>query len=700
VKWLRVSDPGHFALRAAARTAIVVPVAFAIGEVGIGNPDTALFSFFSAFAFLVFVDFSGPRPGRLVAYLALLLAGAALITLGTLCSNSPALAIAAMAVVGFVVLFAGIINWYLAAAGTAALLSFILPVMIPADVADIPARLAGWGIGGALAITAVMVLWPQRPRDQLRAATADACRALADLVAEPHEPAREEAARAADRAVRTRFVATPFRPTGSTGAGAALASLVDELGWLLELAVRAPADCPGGGTARAANIDVLRQSAERLAGGQVTVEVDRLVTVRQDLFDGLLRRLADPGVRDDDDALREALRSTWQLRVMSQATVRVGELAQVAAAAVPSLRADRTVAEVSRLVADHASLRSVWLRNTLRATAGLTLAVLVGQLANVQHSFWIVLGTLSVLRSSALGTGASALEALVGTTIGIVLGGALVFAIGTNETVLWIVLPPAILLAAYAPRAISFAAGQAGFTVALLILFNLIEPSGWEVGLVRVEDVAIGFAISLAVGLLFWPRGAAAMLRSRLDDAYQAGSQYLATSARRLLDAGPAESLAETRDEAVARERLLDAAVRQFLSEHAAPAAPMDDGATLVEGAVRLRVTGDSIAWLGQQVDGAPRPDSESDLHGDIEAVRAWYAALGTALATRTAPPAPAVTEGELPPGVLDRLRAAVVTGDRARTIGAVTVGWGYQNLDVLRRLEDQIAGAAARLTP
>jgi hypothetical protein len=107
------------------------------------------------------------------------------------------------------------------------------------------------------------------------------------------------------------------------------------------------------------------------------------------------------------------------------------------------------------------------------------------------------------------GTVTSALQGLIGTTIGIVLGGALVFAIGSDEILFWIVFPPAILVAAYAPRAISFAAGQAGFTVAILILFNLIEPTGWEVGLVRVEDVAIGVAISVVVGLLFWPRGTA-----------------------------------------------------------------------------------------------------------------------------------------------------------------------------------------------
>jgi uncharacterized membrane protein YccC len=700
VRLLRLSDPGHFALRAAVRTAVVVPVAFAIGQVGVGNSDTALFAAFGALAFLVFVDFGGPRPARLAAYLALLLTGAALITVGTLCSRSPALAVAAMAVIGFVVLFAGIVNGYLAAAGNAVLLSFILPVMVPAGVAEIPARLAGWGIGGALATTAVMVLWPQRPRDELRAAAADACRALADLVAEPHVPANEEAARVAVRAVRARFVDTPFRPTGSTGAGAALASLVDEIGWLLELAVRGPADGPECVRARAANVDVLRESAARLAGHRLPIEVDRLVSVGEDLLDGLLGRVADPGVRDDEDALRAALRSTGWLWVMSYATLQIGELAGVAASAVPPLAADHPLAAARRLAADHASLRSVWLRNTLRATAGLTLAVLVGQLASVQHSFWVVLGTLSVLRSSALGTGASALQALIGTTIGIVAGGALVFAIGTDETVLWIVFPPAILLAAYAPRAISFAAGQAGFTVALLILFNLIEPSGWEVGLVRVEDVAIGFAISIVVGLLFWPRGASAVLWSRLDEAYQACAGYVAASLGRLFDGGSADRLTEPRQEAVTREHLLDAAVRQFISERAPTVKPMHDVATLIEGAVRLRVAGDSIAWLGEQVEGAPRPDAARDLSGDIEVVRAWYGALGAALAERVAPPAPAVAESELPPDVLEGLREAVVTGDSARTIAAVAVGWGCEHLDVLRRVEDRIAEAAARLTP
>ena len=84
---------------------------------------------------------------------------------------------------------------------------------------------------------------------------------------------------------------------------------------------------------------------------------------------------------------------------------------------------------------------------------------------------------------------------------------------------------------------ISFAAGQAGFTVVVIILFNIIEPTGWKVGLTRIEDVAIGCAVSIVVGLLFWPRGATAALGRALSDAFVASSGYLADAVDRLTSA-------------------------------------------------------------------------------------------------------------------------------------------------------------------
>jgi hypothetical protein len=149
VALLRVSDPGRFTLRNAVRAAGVVPGAFAICLHGLDDTNSALFAGFGSIAFLVFADFSGPRRARVIAYSTLLLVGAVLIPIGTLCSQSPALAAVVMALVGFVVLFSGIINGYFAAGTTATLLSFILAVMVTGDAQDIPSRLIGWESEGS-----------------------------------------------------------------------------------------------------------------------------------------------------------------------------------------------------------------------------------------------------------------------------------------------------------------------------------------------------------------------------------------------------------------------------------------------------------------------------------------------------------------------------------------------------------------------
>ena len=192
--------------------------------------------------------------------------------------------------------------------------------------------------------------------------------------------------------------------------------------------------------------------------------------------------------------------------------------------------AARTVQRVSSVATaahTHASLRSVWFVNSLRGAVALAVAVAVADVTTVQHGFWVVLGTLSVLRTNASATGATALRAIAGTAIGFVIGGALVLAIGSDETALWIVFPFAVLVAAYSPGTAPFAVGQAAFTVLIAILFNLIVPVGWKVGVVRIEDVALGCAVSAVIGTLFWPRGVSSVVGDDLADAFRTGASYL-----------------------------------------------------------------------------------------------------------------------------------------------------------------------------
>ena len=73
-----------------------------------------------------------------------------------------------MAIVGFVVLFIGVVSSVLANSSTALLLAFVLPVTQPAGAGEIPQRLAGWALAGVVSIVAIALLWPQPTYDALR----------------------------------------------------------------------------------------------------------------------------------------------------------------------------------------------------------------------------------------------------------------------------------------------------------------------------------------------------------------------------------------------------------------------------------------------------------------------------------------------------------------------------------------------------
>ena len=177
VAWIRARDPGFTALRRAARGAVVVPAMFAVGDKLIGNPTIALFAGFGSFALLLLVEFSGPMLDRVRSQVALVVAGAALVCLGSLASRSTWLATLAMAVAGFCVLFAGVVSSVFAAATVSMLLSFILAVSIRVPASAIPDRLAGWALAGAASLPAILFLWPAPVTDRLRDAAGAACRA-------------------------------------------------------------------------------------------------------------------------------------------------------------------------------------------------------------------------------------------------------------------------------------------------------------------------------------------------------------------------------------------------------------------------------------------------------------------------------------------------------------------------------------------
>src|SRR5207253_9691577 len=114
-----------------------------LADKGIQQPQTSILAAFGSFAMLAFVEFAGPPHTRFLAYVAFAFAGAAFVTLGTLCSRNAWAGAGAMAAVGFIALFSGVVSGYFGAAATGAILTFVVPATIPAPDSAIPDRLEG-----------------------------------------------------------------------------------------------------------------------------------------------------------------------------------------------------------------------------------------------------------------------------------------------------------------------------------------------------------------------------------------------------------------------------------------------------------------------------------------------------------------------------------------------------------------------------
>ena len=610
----------------ALRATLVMPALFAFTSQVVGNLQMATFAAFGSFATLLFANFGGSRRDKLLAHTLLAVAGSLLILIGSAVSFNTAVAAVVTVPVAFCVLFSGIVGPNAASGGVAALVAYVLPATSRAPFHVVPDRLAGWWLASVFGTLAVLVLAPRPPGDRLRASAAKLAAALADQLdgglVRKCTKADSEAAMAAKHALMNAFDVSPYRPTGLAVPDQALANLVESLEWCTTLVAEALRD--GTDLATVAEIDrrlfaesalVLRDTASLLSGADAPGLAANLSEL-----ESTVATAGDAILDDDGPSEAEAVHISFHARIVAAAAITCAsdtliatrradpEIVAVelsrwngdAEGAVGPARRTVFLDSARRVVTSHATLRSVWFLNSARGALAVAVAVAVADVTNVQHGFWVVLGTVSVLRTNAASTGATALRALGGTAVGFFIGAGLIIAVGSHTTALWVALPIAVLIAAYAPGTFPFAIGQAFFTVTISILFNILAPVGWKVGVVRLEDVAIGAGVSAIVGAFFWPRGASKIVAEDLADAFHRGGLYLVQATAWALgvrpalpDAGAATILASGR---------LDDAMRAFMAEQGSKKVPQDQVWRLVGGTRRLRLTAQSLT-------GTPRPD-------------------------------------------------------------------------------------------
>jgi hypothetical protein len=140
--------------------------------------------------------------------------------------------------------------------------------------------------------------------------------------------------------------------------------------------------------------------------------------------------------------------------------------------------------------------------NAICAGAAMGLAVLIARLLGLHHAFWVVLGVAPVLSMRNIPAACTFWRQQAGTLLGFLVGAVVVASVGAHQLWYWIALSCVVFASAYLSSAVGFMAGQAGFTAFAVVLFCILTPLQREVGIVRIEDVFVGGAISLLVASL------------------------------------------------------------------------------------------------------------------------------------------------------------------------------------------------------
>ena len=715
-------DPGLANLRVAARVALAQPLVFAFALLVLRNAHITLFAAFAVFALLVLGNFGGRGLNRLTAFLVVTLVGGALVALATVASPVFWTAVLMTLLVAFCIEFAGAFGGYVTGSQAPLLLAVVLAASLPAPASAVPERVLGWLIGGCAATAAALVLWPRYERDVLRKAASVALRSLATLIgaARVHPSAVEEhhvAAEAVGR-LRTAYSQTAYRPGGPTRRDRALAQLVTELERALYFAI-APAGAAAarnpcleeGNQLASSVVSVFQSSAEVLKGGSIpdlhALEQARIA--HRTALDAWAGDQLRSGA--SSDSVLEGLDYDHRLRVLSYLGLAIGANAAIVAGRDFDPRGLRipygtplqaglrpSLRRMSRTLVTHLSLTSPRMHTSLRAALGLALAVLVARLFGLDRAFWVVLGTMSVLRSNALATGRTTVEALAGTLLGFAVGGLFTLLFAHNPAVLWAALPLAVFLAAYAPSAVSFVAGQAAFTVLMLVLFNLLTPVGWRVGLVRIEDLAVGSAIGVAAGTLLWPRGARSDFARSLSRLYRMVAVYLSEALDLALGRGAIEAVNATRAQVRQAREKAGESFDQLLGERSSKQLAPDVAGFAVAAADHAVIVADSLHVLVDMGyvasgcgDGVERVDSQG-----AALVASWFMlaerieGLGAA---RTVP----LHRDELRHAALNCLGAW--RGDSSeRGKAAIALAWTREWLEQLGTLVQDLEEPAAKV--
>ncbi|HET6816384.1 MAG TPA: FUSC family protein [Mycobacteriales bacterium] len=416
--------------------------------------------------------------------------------------------------------------------GVQAVVAFVVFGRYPGGVAQSAAH-AGWVVaGGSLQLLFAHLLRPARVFDRERQAIASAHDALAGLARGVLDGA---SGAAAGDAIAEAATLVARRSADETDGVDALRGLVDE-SRRIRLEIQSLSVVPVSSELRAAvdaAADWLQMLAEAVRRGDAPGEEPTTLSV---VVDELRRHRATTNERFAAarvSALLGQLRASHRLAAL---------LAGVRRLPLPSVAGLRSSIDLTsraggmlRRLRVAAEPGSPELRHAVRLAALLAVAEVVARLLPWQHTWWVTLTTVVVLKPDYAATAQRGVGRVAGTAAGVLVGGLVVGGLHPHDLVL-AALVGGFAAASYAVFTASFAVYTFFLTGVVVLLVSTFDPRPLAAVVDRGLDTLVGGALALA-GYALWPTREAATLRATTRALLDALATYADTVLSAYIDA-------------------------------------------------------------------------------------------------------------------------------------------------------------------
>ncbi|NDV25504.1 FUSC family protein [Desulfovibrio sp. JC010] len=210
---------------------------------------------------------------------------------------------------------------------------------------------------------------------------------------------------------------------------------------------------------------------------------------------------------------------------------------------------------------------SVPFRHALKAAAAITVAIVAARFLELRHAVWLPISVIVVMRPSVGGTLRLGWKRFWGTAIGAAVGVGILFLEPAMPLLVGLIIFSFFLMILV--RVFSYTAFSGCLSTGVILMLGAIFTDGWQFGVERIVDTALGIGIGIAASFGVWPNMARKNLRTKMATLVELQSTHFKKLSESYLQGGVSETeIIQSRIEA---STMLDTCAESFREAAAEP---------------------------------------------------------------------------------------------------------------------------------